>query len=108
MYLHFYKHFQVDPPTGFWPDYVGYFLGQLQKEYKREITLERIWMKGEEAGKMIANGSVHMTEPYFIYEGLSFENCPRKWSFEFSCIVMGYQQQYLTLKQEDSKICNVL
>lgn len=97
-------NYQVDPPTGFWPDYVQYFLGQIQKEYGDDISLERVWMKGEEGTRKVLSGDVHMTEPYFIYEGLSFDNVPRKWTFEFSSIVMGYQQQYLTKKHNDYQI----
>ena len=38
-----------------------------------------------------------MTEPHYIYEAVEFEK-PKKWSFDFSCIVMGYEQTYFTLK----------
>ena len=59
--------------------------------------LERVWMLGEGGSNMVLNGSIHMTEPYYIYEAVAFEK-PTKWSFDFSCIVMGYEQTYFTLK----------
>jgi len=90
-------NYQVDPPTGFWPDYVKYFLGQFQKAYGEDITLERVWMKSEDGTNMLLNGTIHMTEPYFIYEAIEFET-PQKWFLDFSCIVMGYEQTYFTLK----------
>ena len=92
-------NYQVDPPTGFWPDYVKYFLGQFQKAYGEDIALERVWIKSEDGTgiNMVLNGTIHMTEPYFIYEAIEFET-PKKWFFDFSCIVMGYEQTYFTLK----------
>ena len=95
-------NYQVDPPTGFWPDYVKYFLGQFQKAYGEDIALERVWMKSEDGTNMVLNGTIHMTEPYFIYEAIEFET-PKKWSFDFSCIVMGYEQTYFTLKYWKNK-----
>jgi hypothetical protein len=32
----------------------------------------------------VLNGTVHMTEPYYIYESL-YMDLPKKWSHEFSC-----------------------
>ena len=90
-------NYQVDPPTGFWPDYVQYFLGQFQKEYGYDIKLERVWMNSDEGSHMVLNGTIHMTEPYYIYDAIEFDK-PKKWMFDFSCIVMGYEQTYFTLK----------
>ena len=46
-------NYQVDPPTGFWPDYLNYFLGQFQKAYGEDIALERVWMKSEDGTNMV-------------------------------------------------------
>ena len=70
---------------------------QFQSQYGDDIKLKRVWVKGDEGTNMVLNGSIHMTEPYYIAESVAFEK-PKKWLFEFSCIVMGYQQKYFTLK----------
>ena len=89
-------NYQVDPPTGFWPDYMRYFMGHFRNEYGQDIELERVWMK-ENGSNLILNGNIHMSEPYYIYEAIEFDT-PKKWIFDFSCIVMGYEQTYFTLK----------
>ena len=70
---------------------------QFQSQYGDDIKLERVWMISDEGTNMVLNGSIHMTEPYYIYETVAFDE-PKKWQFEFSCIVMGYEQTYFTLK----------
>ena len=90
-------NYQVEPPTGFWPDYVHFFMEQIHAQYGSDIQLERVWMTGEDGTNMVLNGTIHMTEPYYIYESVEFD-LPKKWQFEFSCIVMGYEQTYFTNK----------
>ena len=91
-------NYQVDPPTGFWPDYVDYFMKHFREEYGSDIKLERVWMDNDMGTEMVLAGIVHMTEPYYIYEGLALGKEPRKWSHDFSAIIMGYEQQFMTLK----------
>ena len=94
--MNYLENYQVDPPTGFWPDYMRYFMGHFRNEYGQDIELERVWIK-ENGSNLILNGNIHMSEPYYIYEAIEF-NKPKKWIFDFSCIVMGYEQSYFTLK----------
>ena len=91
-------NYQVDPPTGFWPDYMDYFMKHFRAEYGSDIKLERVWMDNNMGTEMVLAGIVHMTEPYYIYEGLSLGKEPKKWSHDFSAIIMGYEQQFMTLK----------
>ena len=72
------------------------FHGTFPNEYGQGIELERVWMK-ENGSNLILNGNIHMSEPYYIYEAIEFDT-PKKWIFDFSCIVMGYEQTYFTLK----------
>jgi len=98
-------NYQVNPPEGFWPDYMTYFMKHFRQAYGDDIELERVWMKagGSEA---VLDGSIHMTEPYYIYENL-YNGRVKKWSFQFSCIIMGYEQQFfakgLSLEVVDDK-----
>eukprot|EP00929_Paragymnodinium_shiwhaense_P067940 TRINITY_DN3414_c0_g1_i1.p1 TRINITY_DN3414_c0_g1~~TRINITY_DN3414_c0_g1_i1.p1 ORF type:complete len:647 (+),score=121.28 TRINITY_DN3414_c0_g1_i1:77-2017(+) len=85
-------NYQVTPATGFWPDYMEAFMGHFRKEYGADIQLERVWMKAG-GTDMVLNGSIHMTEPYYIYENL-FQDRLKKWSHSFSCVVLGYEQQF--------------
>ncbi|CAE8589363.1 unnamed protein product [Polarella glacialis] len=90
-------NYQAIPPTGFWPDYMNFFMARFRAEYGSDIVLERVWQTGNAGTEMVLNGTVHMTEPYYIYEGLYMDR-PKKWSHEFSCVVMGYQQNFFALK----------
>ncbi|CAE8623164.1 unnamed protein product [Polarella glacialis] len=90
-------NYQATPMTGFWPDYMGFFMGRFRAEYGSDIVLERVWQTGTAGTEMVLNGTVHMTEPYYIYESL-YKDQPKKWSHEFSCVVMGYQQNFFALK----------
>eukprot|EP00401_Gymnodinium_catenatum_P000505 CAMPEP_0117554824 /NCGR_PEP_ID=MMETSP0784-20121206/50954_1 /TAXON_ID=39447 /ORGANISM="" /LENGTH=477 /DNA_ID=CAMNT_0005352003 /DNA_START=69 /DNA_END=1498 /DNA_ORIENTATION=- len=85
-------NYQVDPPVGFWPDYMNFWMAHFQEAYGSDIVLERVWMKAG-GTEMVLNGSIHMTEPYYIYENL-WDDRVKKWSHEFSCVVMGYEQQF--------------
>ena len=79
-----------------------YFMGHFRNEYGQDIELERVWMRGNGDTEMVLNGTIHMTEPYYIYEAIEFDT-PKKWILDFSCIVMGYEQSYFTLKHDESK-----
>lgn len=89
-------NYKVDPPTGFWPTYMDLWMGHFRKAYGDDIVLERVWMKAG-GTEMVLNGTIHMTEPYYIYENL-YNDRVKKWSHEFSCIIMGYEQQFFALK----------
>merc|ERR1719183_2368602 len=67
--------------------------------YGNDIALERVWMTAG-GTDMLLNGSIHMTEPYYIYENL-WNDRLKKWSHEFSCIVMGYEQQFFAEGRTD-------
>jgi hypothetical protein len=86
-------NYQVDPPTGFWPDYMRYFMAHFKEAYGNDIELERVWYSSGGSTAALLEGTIHMTEPYYIYESL-WEARPKKWSHEFSCIVSGYEQQF--------------
>jgi len=88
-------NYKVSPATGFWPDYVRAFMVKFRAAYGQDIQLERVWMKGGTA--LVLNGSIHMTEPYYIYENL-YNNRVKKWSHDFSCVVMGYEQSFFSKK----------
>ena len=75
-------------------------MGHFRNEYGQDIELERVWIK-ENGSDLILNGNIHMSEPYYIYEAIEF-NKPKKWIFDFSCIVMGYEQSYFTLKNQNN------
>jgi len=85
-------NYQAVPPTGFWPDYMDFWMSHFKAAYGNDIVLERVWMK-EGGTEKIQDGSIHMTEPYYIYENL-WKDRPKKWSHEFSCVVMGYEQNF--------------
>lgn len=85
-------NYQVTPMTGFWPDYMDYFMAQFRGAYGSDIQLERVWMTAGGTDKIL-DGSIHMTEPYYIYENL-FNDRVKKWSHTFSCVVVGYEQNF--------------
>jgi len=89
-------NYQVDPPTGFWPDYMDSWMGHFREAYGSDIILERVWMTAGGTDNVL-NGTIHMTEPYYIYENL-YNDRLKKWSHAFSCIVMGYEQQFFAMK----------
>jgi len=94
-------NYQVKPPTGFWPHYMDSFMGYFRAAYGDDITLERVWVRPSSNTAKVMSGEVHMTEPYYIYENLyDGTDQLKKWSHAFSCIVMGYEQQFFTLKAE--------
>jgi len=98
----------VTPPTGFWPEYMDYFMKHFRDAYGDDIELERVWMTSG-GTDMVLSGAIHMTEPYYIYENL-YNGELKKWNHRFSCVVMGYEQQFfsrlipitITDKAEDS------
>ncbi|CAE8640274.1 unnamed protein product [Polarella glacialis] len=90
--------------TGFWPDYMEFFMTRFRAEYGIDIVLERVWQTGTAGTEMVLNGTVHMTEPYYIYETL-YKDLPKKWSHEFSCVVMGYQQNFFCTQARDGLHC---
>jgi hypothetical protein len=98
-------NYQVQPHTGFWPDYMNMFMKHFQKAYGSDIILERVWMKAG-GTEMVLNGTIHMTEPYYIYENLYAERL-KKWSHEFGCIVLGYEQQFFAKKPVYSIVSDV-
>ena len=71
-------------------------MGHFRNEYGDDIKLERVWIR-ENSTDAILDGTVHMSEPYYIYEAIAYDS-PIKWILDFSCIVMGYEQSYFTLK----------
>jgi len=85
-------NYQVTPHTGFWPEYMNFFMKHFRDAYGNDIELERVWMKTG-GTDLVLDGSIHMTEPYYIYENLHLDR-PKKWNHEFSCIVVGYEQQF--------------
>eukprot|EP00930_Biecheleria_cincta_P084070 TRINITY_DN73567_c0_g1_i1.p1 TRINITY_DN73567_c0_g1~~TRINITY_DN73567_c0_g1_i1.p1 ORF type:complete len:645 (-),score=92.35 TRINITY_DN73567_c0_g1_i1:468-2402(-) len=87
-------NYEVTPPTGFWPEYMDYFMKHFRNAYGDDIELERVWMTSG-GTDMVLSGAIHMTEPYYIYENLH-NNEPKKWNHKFSCVVMGYEQQFLS------------
>lgn len=87
-------NYKVAPPTGFWPEYMDYFMKHFRDAYGDDIELERVWMKAG-GTNMVLSGAIHMTEPYYIYENLH-NNEPKKWNHRFSCVVMGYEQQFIS------------
>jgi len=74
------------------------WMGHFRTAYGQDIALERVWMKSG-GTEMVLNGSIHMTEPYYIYENL-YQGRLKKWSHQFSCIVLGYEQQFFTKRAE--------
>lgn len=90
-------NYQKFPPTGFWPDYMSAWIAHFKAAYGNDIVLERVWMTGDESTRMLLNGSVHMTEAYYVYESL-WQQRPKKWSHDFSCVVMGYEQHFFARK----------
>eukprot|EP00747_Dinoflagellata_sp_TGD_P187095 gnl/TRDRNA2_/TRDRNA2_44577_c0_seq1.p1 gnl/TRDRNA2_/TRDRNA2_44577_c0~~gnl/TRDRNA2_/TRDRNA2_44577_c0_seq1.p1 ORF type:complete len:598 (-),score=140.32 gnl/TRDRNA2_/TRDRNA2_44577_c0_seq1:323-1879(-) len=90
-------NYEVDPPTGFWPDIMDFFMAHFKKAYGDDIQLERVWMKAGGTDKVLS-GEIHMTEPYYIYENL-WKDRVKKWGFEFSCVVMGYEQQFFAARK---------
>jgi len=95
-------NYQVNPPTGFWPDYMRDFMELFRAQYGADIELERVWMLSGGTEKVLS-GEIHMTEPYYIYENFH-DGAVKKWSHTFSCIVLGYDQQFFAKKPEYSKV----
>jgi hypothetical protein len=94
-------NYQVNPPTGFWPHYMELFMGHFRAEYGDDIELERVWSRPSSNTSLVMSGEVHMTEPYYIAENLyDGTGQLKKWSHAFSCIVMGYEQQFFTMKAQ--------
>lgn len=92
-------NYQANPPTGFWPHYMNSFMTQFRAAYGNDIELERVWHSPSSDTSLVMSGEVHMTEPYYIYENLyDGTGEMKKWSHSFSCIVMGYEQQFFGRK----------
>jgi len=89
-------NYQVIPHTGFWPDYMDMWMAHFKAAYGDDIVLERVWMTSG-GTELLLNGTIHMTEPYYIYENL-WSDQVKKWSHEFSCVVMGYEQNFFAQK----------
>merc|ERR1719356_630880 len=51
----------------------------------------------------VLNGTIHMTEPYYIYENL-WDDRLKKWSHQFGCLVMAYEQQFFAKKPQLSTV----
>jgi len=90
-------NYKANPPTGFWPDYMRSFMKHFKAAYGEDIELERVWHKTAAGTEAVLSGDIHMTEPYYIYENL-WNDRVKKWSFEFSCIVCGYDQKFFAKK----------
>merc|ERR1712176_1436575 len=69
-----------------------------REAYGDDIVLECVWMKAGGTDSVL-NGTIHMTEPYYIYENL-WNDRLKKWSHEFSCVVLGYEQQFFTRRAQ--------
>jgi len=95
-------NYQVTPATGFWPDYMRAIKTHLATAYreagKDDITIERVWRTDAAGTEMVLNGTIHATEPYYIYENF-FGDKLKKWQFDFSCVVLGYEQQFFVQRQ---------
>jgi len=90
-------NYKVVPPTGFWPNYMEFWMSHFRAAYGNDIILERVWMTSGGTEK-VQDGSIHMTEPYYVYENL-WKDRPKKWSHEFSCVVMGYEQNFFARRE---------
>jgi len=90
-------NYQVTPHTGFWPIYMNFFMKHFQAAYGSDIVLERVWMKAGGTDSVL-NGTIHMTEPYYIYENLH-ANRLKKWSHEFGCVVLPTNSSSLPRSQ---------
>ncbi|CAE8723365.1 unnamed protein product [Polarella glacialis] len=73
------------------------FMAEFRAAYGNDIQLERVWMTAG-GTDMVLNGSIYMTEPYYIYESLH-DGALEKWSHKFSCIVVGYEQQFFSKRR---------
>jgi len=71
-------------------------MAHFKAAYGDDIVLERVWMTSG-GTELLLNGTIHMTEPYYIYENL-WSDQVKKWSHEFSCVVMGYEQNFFAQK----------
>eukprot|EP00211_Chloroparvula_japonica_P007355 CAMPEP_0119126680 /NCGR_PEP_ID=MMETSP1310-20130426/5511_1 /TAXON_ID=464262 /ORGANISM="Genus nov. species nov., Strain RCC2339" /LENGTH=323 /DNA_ID=CAMNT_0007116851 /DNA_START=141 /DNA_END=1109 /DNA_ORIENTATION=- len=99
--------YTVDPPVGFWPDYLEAILDEFQVAYGNDITLSRTFWPVDQTDDLlaaVADGDLDMTEPYFVVGGF-FEGRTRQESLHMSCTSMGYDSTFFTSR--DSGIQDV-
>lgn len=81
-------NYLLDPPSGFWPDYLNAVMAEFTKAYPG-VVAKRVW-NGTSVGVMhdVLEGQAHMTDIYWTVPAW-FENRARSETFELGCTVLG-------------------
>lgn len=91
-------NYQVDPPVGFWPEYLAAVVDEFNEKYRKltqnKITVERIYYQTSDAAiDGLYNGEVYLVEPYFVL-GAFYNGYPRIESTRIGCSSMGYESTF--------------
>lgn len=89
-------NYKVDPPTGFWPEYLTEMVGEISTHYNKTIAIERKYYANSGlVVDAVADGrEVHMSEPYYYVAGFH-NNAPRIEALHSSCVTVGTQGNFI-------------
>eukprot|EP01079_Euglenida_sp_SAG-EU17-18_P008768 gene8768-1571_t len=93
-------NWQVEPATGYWPDYLGAIEAEFQE--RTGFGFELVWYNTS-AGvmKALEAGEIDAPQPYWTLDSYHIDSAGlsrgRKSLFEISCITMGYESTFFTL-----------
>lgn len=85
-------------PTGFWPEYMHAIANSMSSHYGQTITVQRVYYANSDlVSKAVANGTVHMSEPYY-YLGGFYDSKPRIEALDVSCVTVATASAFSSAK----------
>lgn len=96
--------YKVNPPTGFWPEYMNAIAAVMSTHYGKSIAVERVYYANSDlVNKAVADGTdVDMSEPYY-YLGGFHDSKPRIEALHISCITVATASAFSSTKASGIK-----
>jgi len=95
-------------PTGFWPEYMNAIANAMSSHYGQTITVQRVYYDNSDlVNKAVANGTVHMSEPYYVASGFH-DSKPRIEALDMSCVTIATASAFSSTKASGIKSMDAL
>eukprot|EP00981_Chlorochromonas_danica_P001949 scaffold403_cov183-Ochromonas_danica.AAC.5 len=99
-------NYQVDPPTGFWPEYYEAISAQLVKAYNSSTTpfngfTRTYYASSDGVLGSVISGNTEGSEPYFVVDA-SYQGQGRSQAFVFSCFALASGSTFYTKRSGGS------
>lgn len=88
-------NYQLETPTGFWPEYLDEIVAEINAHYSSNITVNRMYYANSNlVVDAVGKGDVDMSEPYYYVAGF-YDNSPRIEAMHSSCVTVGTQGNFI-------------